>query len=59
MVGWRQTMDSDERHDLSHRDEKRNRIDETEQPQNDKPRQPIIISAGEKLFEEFFVRHRR
>jgi hypothetical protein len=34
-----------------------NRVNETEQPQNDKARQPVGISRGEKLFEQGRVAH--
>src|ERR1700730_14528447 len=51
-------MDSDKRHDLSHREEKRNRVNEPEQPQNHETRQPIRISAREKLGEKIVGDHR-
>ena len=37
--------------------EKRNRINETQQSQNNKSRQPIGVSACEKLVEDAFVIH--
>jgi hypothetical protein len=50
-------MLTDQRNELLRSYEKCNRVNKPEQPQNDKPRQPIRISAREKLSEKIAVIH--
>jgi hypothetical protein len=50
-------MRGDQGHELLDCHEKRNHVNETKQPQNNKTRQPIIVSAGEKLSEELLICH--
>src|SRR6266481_7510911 len=50
-------MLTDERHELLCCYQKCDRINKSEQPQNDKTRQPIGIAAREKLVENVFVIH--
>ena len=57
-ICWRQSVLANERHQLIGRDQKRHRIHKTEQPQNDKPREPVGISESKKLFREALVVNR-
>ena len=50
-------MLADERHELLRSDKKRNCINKTEEAQNNKARQPIRISTGEKPSENVLVIH--
>ena len=58
MIRRCQAVLADERHELLRGDQERNRVNETEQPQNDEARQPVGISASMKPFEEIVARHR-
>ena len=42
-------MLADQRNELIRRDEKRNRVNESEQSENDEPRQPIAVRRTEQL----------
>src|SRR5438876_12408456 len=55
MIRRCQSMRADKWHQLLRRNEKCNRINETEQAKNNKARQPVRISAGEKPFDNAFV----
>src|SRR5439155_6391479 len=57
IVRRRETFAADQRNELPRRDQKRDRVNKTEQPQNDESRQPIGISAREKFHENIFVSH--
>ena len=46
-------MFADQRHELVDRNQKCDRIDESEQAQNNKARQPVVISAVEEFSNEF------
>src|SRR5437667_5907937 len=54
-----QTVFANQRDELLHSNEKRNRVNETEQPQNSKPCQPIRVAALKNGPEEFFIRPHR
>src|SRR5204863_7904611 len=50
---------TNQRHELSGRDQKRDCIHEAQQSENDESGQPIGISAREKFLEDVFVIHPR
>ena len=53
-------MPADQRNELLRRNKKRDRINETEQAQNDKSSQPVGISGRQKLLKEIIaIIHRR
>src|SRR5437879_2217312 len=51
IVRRRQTASANQWHELSGRDQKRDRVNKTEQPENDEPRQPIRISARKEFLD--------
>ena len=48
-------MLANQRHELVCRDQKCDRVDESQQSQNDEPRQPIGISQREKFLEKWLA----